>query len=90
MARIPLGLRLKKEGHRKIAVAQDILVKEIYKHFNSAVFHGGTAIWRCYNGVRFSEDLDFYLPRELKKINLFFENLEKLGFIVEKKKRQRS
>ena len=24
------------------------------------VFHGGTAIWRCYEGKRFSEDLDFY------------------------------
>ncbi|PIN91672.1 hypothetical protein COU56_04915 [Candidatus Pacearchaeota archaeon CG10_big_fil_rev_8_21_14_0_10_31_9] len=86
MVKIPLNLRLKKEGHRKIALAQDILIGEIYRYFNNAVFHGGTAIWRCYNGVRFSEDLDFYLPKDLRKVNLFFENLVKLGFIVERKK----
>jgi len=29
----------------------------------SFVFHGGTCIWRCHSGCRFSEDLDLYLPK---------------------------
>ncbi|MEM3113472.1 MAG: nucleotidyl transferase AbiEii/AbiGii toxin family protein [Candidatus Pacearchaeota archaeon] len=86
MAHIPLILRLKKESHRKVAEAQDIIVKEIYRFFNNAVFHGGSAIWRCYSGNRFSEDVDFYLTKDLDKINLFFISLEKKGFIIERKK----
>lgn len=83
---IPLQIRLKRESHRKIAYAQDLVVKEVYSIINHAVLHGGTAIWRCYNGKRFSEDLDFYFPKNLKKIELIFENLKKLGFEIIKKK----
>jgi len=83
---IPLSLRIKKETHKKIASAQDLIVEEIYKHFNNAVFHGGTAIWRCYSGKRFSEDLDFYFPKEKEKINELFSSLEKIGFKIIKKK----
>ncbi len=83
---IPLILKLKKELHKNIAQAQDILVQELYNYFNNAVIHGGTAIWRCYKGNRFSEDLDVYIKRDIEKINLFFDNLKKKGFIIEKKK----
>ena len=83
---IPLQARLKRESHRKIAYAQDLVVKEVYSVINNAVLHGGTAIWRCYNGKRFSEDLDFYFPKNLKKIELIFENLKKIGFEIIKKK----
>ncbi|MEM0202298.1 MAG: nucleotidyl transferase AbiEii/AbiGii toxin family protein [Candidatus Micrarchaeaceae archaeon] len=31
------------------------------------VMHGGTAIWRCYNGNRFSEDIDLYATDEQMK-----------------------
>ena len=48
--------------------------------------HGGTAIWRCYNGNRFSEDIDAYIGRDLEKLNLFFETLKRKGFFLEKKK----
>jgi len=44
------------------------------------ILHGGTTIWRCYSGNRYSEDLDFYLVDQvdiytkitqvLKEINL--------------------
>ncbi len=78
--------RLRREIHRKIAYAQDLIVKEVYSVMNNAVLHGGTAIWRCYNGRRFSEDLDFYLPKDIQKINLIFENLNKNGFDIKKKK----
>ena len=83
---IPIILRLKKGIHKDIALAQDILIQELYNVFNDAVLHGGTAIWRCYKGNRFSEDLDLYLKRDLEKINLLFNNLNKRGFIIIKKK----
>lgn len=78
--------RLRREVHRKIAYAQDLVVKQVYSVFNKAVLHGGTAIWRCYNGKRFSEDLDFYFPKNMEKISLIFDNLTKIGFEIKKKK----
>jgi len=77
---------LRREVHRKIAYAQDLILKEIYTVLNNAVLHGGTAIWRCYNGKRFSEDLDFYFPNDIQKINLIFEKLKENGFEIKKKK----
>lgn len=82
---IPLILRLKKEAHRDIAKAQDLIIEELYKVFDTAVLHGGTSIWRCYGGNRFSEDIDVYLVSE-KGVNVFFENLAKRGLVVLKKK----
>ncbi len=86
MSMIPLVLRLKKMAHREIAKAQDIVVAALYEVFNNAVIHGGTSIWRCYQGNRFSEDVDVYIPRDIKKIERLFELFERKGFIVEKKR----
>ncbi len=86
MAEIPLILRLKKKTHKDVAKAQDVLVETLYGVFSNAVLHGGTAIWRCYDGKRFSEDLDFYIEKNTEKINKFFEEASKKGFSVEKKK----
>ena len=83
---IPIVLRLKKTSHREIAKAQDIIVETLYKIFNDAVFHGGTCIWRCYNGNRFSEDVDFYIRKDMKKINQFYDALQSNGFLIERKK----
>jgi len=58
---IPLQNRLKKRAHVEIALLQDELVDILYGVAPQAVLHGGTCIWRCYGGSRFSEDLDFYL-----------------------------
>jgi predicted nucleotidyltransferase component of viral defense system len=58
---IPLANRLKKRLHVDLAALQDEVVEIIYDLENQAVLHGGTAIWRCYDGSRFSEDLDFYI-----------------------------
>ena len=84
MVKIPLQVKLKRELHRKIAYAQDLIVKEVYSVFDKAVLHGGTAIWRCYNGRRFSEDLDFYLPKDKKKIsdNSIYSELELDGLLT--------
>ena len=83
---IPLILKLKKNAHKEIAVAQDLIIQEIVNVFDNAVLHGGTGIWRCYNGNRFSEDIDIYLRKDIDKIDLFFKNLERKGFTIEKKR----
>lgn len=83
---IPLLLKLKKASHKEIAQGQDIIVKELYNVFERAVLHGGTAIWRCYHGTRFSEDIDLYLPRDVQKIDFLFDLLQKRGFVVLKKR----
>ena len=86
MVEIPLILKLKKQVHKDIARAQDIIVKEVYAVFDKATMHGGTSIWRCYNGNRFSEDIDMYLTKDINKIGLLFENLKRNGFIIKKEK----
>ena len=83
---IPLILKLKKEEYKRIALAQDMIIEELYNIFNKAVLHGGTSIWRCYQGNRFSEDIDVYIQKENEKINRFFKNLQKKGFVILKKK----
>lgn len=83
---IPLIYKLKRSIHKEIGKAQDLIVKEIYSIFDYAVLHGGTGIWRCYKGNRFSEDIDVYIKKDVRKINLLFSNLERKGFVIKKKK----
>lgn len=83
---IPLILRLKRQAHRDIAKAQDVIVEALYAVFPDAVIHGGTAIWRCYQGNRFSEDIDAYIPQDKERVALFFEKLTRRGFQIDKKK----
>ncbi|MEW5996401.1 MAG: nucleotidyl transferase AbiEii/AbiGii toxin family protein [Candidatus Micrarchaeota archaeon] len=61
---IPLRNRLRKRLHTETAMLQDEVADMVYSIEPKAVLHGGTAIWRCYGGNRFSEDLDFYFPPE--------------------------
>ncbi len=84
--KIPLINRIRRESHRQIALLQDIVIYEVYKILPRAVLHGGTSIWRCYSGKRFSEDLDFYFPNDKKGIYALFQNLKNLGFEIIKKK----
>ncbi|MCD6248033.1 MAG: nucleotidyl transferase AbiEii/AbiGii toxin family protein [Hadesarchaea archaeon] len=84
--RIPLHRRIRRKRHGEIAVAQDIAVEVLYSAFPRGVLHGGTAIWRCYSGNRFSEDIDVYIGRDIGKIDRFFEALNKRGFEVVKKR----
>ncbi|MBI4010250.1 MAG: nucleotidyl transferase AbiEii/AbiGii toxin family protein [Candidatus Aenigmarchaeota archaeon] len=90
MTKIPLEKRLKKTAHKKLASAQDLLIDVIYAHFPRAVVHGGTAIWRCYNGNRFSEDIDVYVSKKSNEdeiFNNFLTSLKSRGFVVKKFKR---
>ena len=83
---IPLNFRLRKKAEKDIAYAQDLIVSELYKIFPNAIIHGGTGIWRCYHGNRFSEDVDVYIDRDLDKIEVFFKSLEGIGFKIIKKR----
>jgi predicted nucleotidyltransferase component of viral defense system len=83
---IPIALKLKKARHKEIAKLQDMIVEALYKAFEKAVIHGGTAIWRCYQGNRFSEDIDVYIIKKTDKINKLFDEFEKQGFLIKKRK----
>src|SRR3989344_4831066 len=65
---LPIQLKLKRRTHKEIAYAQDLIVETLYEFFPKAVMHGGTAIWRCYEGNRFSEDVDVYINKDKEKI----------------------
>src|SRR3989344_2151768 len=83
---IPLTQKIKKEKHKEIARAQDLIIEELYRVFDKSIIHGGTAIWRCYQGNRFSEDIDAYIENNKEKIEDLFKNFEKAGFVILKKK----
>lgn len=75
--------------HLELAMLQDEVIDIVYTicEEDHPVLHGGTAIWRCYDGKRFSEDLDFYgnvesgFEQKLKKV------LESRGLILAKYKK---
>ncbi len=81
MTTLPLINRLRIARHKKVTAAQDLVVISLYAHFPGAVIHGGTSIWRCYGGNRFSEDIDVYLDLAEKKadFDVFINDLEKAG-----------
>jgi predicted nucleotidyltransferase component of viral defense system len=86
IGQIPINLKLKRKIEKDIAYAQDVIVEELYNSIPDAVLHGGTAIWRCYSGNRFSEDIDAYIKKDIEKIDKFLESLQKKGFKIVKKR----
>jgi len=85
--KIPLENRLRKRLHIDIARLQDEVVEILYNIDNSLVLHGGTAVWRCYHGNRFSEDLDFYSPNIKKITNNLESEIKKHGLELKKFKK---
>jgi len=84
--RAPLERKLRKRLHKEIAYAQDMIVEVLYQFFPNCVIHGGTAVWRGFGSNRFSEDIDLYLEKNAERINAFFEELKRRGFIILKKR----
>lgn len=85
--KIPIANRLRKRLQVDIASLQDEVVDIIYDLKPNAVLHGGTALWRCYGGNRFSEDLDFYFKVEGNFKDIFSKNLESRGLTLKKYKK---
>lgn len=70
------------------ASLQDEIVSTIFDSVNDAVFHGGTAIWRCYDGKRFSKDIDIYVNKG-KSIEKILANLTLKGDKIKKDKQRK-
>ena len=73
----PIGSYL--SGQRlKLSELQDYVIDIIYDRFQpDALLYGGTAIWRCFGGARFSEYIDMYLDR--RSFDSFISSLDRYG-----------
>ena len=90
--KLPIVKQLKKRDRIETAGLQDELIHLLYNVDNSLIIHGGTAIWRCYSGYRFSVDIDLYsvnfperltnFKKELKSNELKLNKLIDTGNIV--------
>lgn len=78
-----LGDKLRK------AALQDLVIGIIFRSTSGAVFHGGTCVWRCYNGRRFSKDIDIYIAKE-SSIKKILSRLIQEGLDVRKDAQMRS
>lgn len=80
--------RVKKRVHRQIGLLQDELLEMLYQLHLDFVLHGGTALWRCYRGSRFSEDIDLYsaTPVSAGFKEAFMKTVKSRGFTVSKYK----
>jgi predicted nucleotidyltransferase component of viral defense system len=66
----PIEVRLKTSRQVAMARLQDSIVEAMLEADTDIVMHGGTAIWRCYGGNRFSDDIDIYATEsQVRKIN---------------------
>ena len=81
---------IRDQAQMEKAKLEDVLVELLYSRYNGLVFHGGTSIWRCHGGNRFSRDIDFYLDaktneekmRHYKELSDF---LKDSGFLMKEK-----
>lgn len=77
------------EEYRKKAVLEDMLVGVVYRYSNRFTLHGGTCVWRCYKGNRFSRDVDFYFDLAGRDRSEFTKDLVKhlkgAGFLIKEK-----
>ncbi len=84
---LPIEKKLSNDVQVKMARLQDSSIEALYDLDEKIVLHGGTSIWRCYSGNRFSDDLDLYVRTmgEMSKIrnNLPFA-LKKYGISIAK------
>jgi len=72
------------------AKLEDLLVEILYSRYPKLVLHGGTAIWRCYSGNRFSRDLDFYMESKTSAEKMLHyreisKSLQGYGFVLKEK-----
>lgn len=66
----PIETMLIDSRQLELAKLQDSITVALNKIDPSIVMHGGTAIWRCYHGNRFSDDIDVYASdAQAEKLN---------------------
>ena len=73
----PIGSYL--SGQRlELSELQDYVIDIIYDRFQpDALLYRGTAIWRCFGGARFSEDIDMYMNKG--SFDSFISSLDRYG-----------
>ena len=71
---LPIEKKLSDNVQIEMARLQDACMEAVYSLDQNAVLHGGTAIWRCYGGNRFSDDIDLYIRTD-KEIAAIRNNL---------------
>lgn len=71
-------MEITNEAQMKRAVLEDQALDLIVKNYGTFVLHGGTSIWRCYGGNRFSRDLDFYSNLPISEESVFQKAIHKL------------
>lgn len=77
---LPLNKKIKKREYVNKGILQDQILDLIYTIEPNAILHGGTGIWRCLKGNRFSEDLDFYFIPKNDFESKFKELIKSKGF----------
>lgn len=58
---LPISSVLKRRGELETAQLEDDIIAILVNITDKMALHGGTAVWRCYNGKRFSTDIDVYI-----------------------------
>ena len=61
---LPISNVLKRGSELETAQLEDEVMGVLTNITDKMALHGGTAVWRCYNGKRFSTDIDVYIWAE--------------------------
>lgn len=80
---LPISGILKRKSELETARLEDDVVGLLTNITDKIALHGGTAVWRCYNGKRFSTDIDAYIWAGDFK-DKFISEAEKIGIEVTK------
>ena len=81
--KLPLKNQLR-GSQASLAALQDEALDIFYEIETEGVLHGGTALWRCYGGKRFSEDLYFYAKPQVGLRERLFLAAKKRGLSATK------
>ncbi len=85
---LPISNVLKRRSEMETAQLEDEIVEILTNITDKMALHGGTAIWRCYNGKRFSTDIDVYIwAKDFK--DKFISATERIGIDVAKFREKR-
>ncbi len=85
---LPIASLLKRRNELETAQLEDDVVDILANMTDKLALHGGTAVWRCYGGKRFSKDVDAYIWEGKFKEKFMFA-AEKLGVEVLKFREKR-
>ncbi len=85
---LPIASLLKRRNELETAQLEDDVMGILANITDKMAMHGGTAVWRCYNGKRFSMDIDVYVwePGFKEK---FISSAGRLGIDVSKFREKR-